>query len=376
MWLFLLLFFCPLVVEAETITTSYQYIGQVDQTYIPCHNEKVEVNLQYVLQEDYPNVTDNYYLEHGQPFTYPLRTNDYQYTPWSPWQEKRSSVGIEEERTWYCYQRLQSISQLTINQIESLLFRTIIVKNRHTDQIILTWQNDTLETLSEIELVFEQSHPPEDLVLEMTVFLWQDQPQGTFVVKDKSKGYIHAAQNITTKGWSTQSFLVVNCLATMQWDHTVICNDHIEAFYYKLVSEKQEYRYRQKVYRYQEIPQVIVQDVSEKKGYHLIDVIPRYDLYRKATIHLYDEIVLSDYLDSHKIILDSDVPVKELSFSFVNPCQSTSSLQVCYYQFCYEKSIIMHCPTYPKSRVVKASSFSWFRQMLGQLIKLSIEKIY
>lgn len=350
----LLLFFSCLNVSARTITTPFLKVGEVDAAYKANANEKIEV-ITYYNQE---KINKDYkYLEKPNN-EYSIKSDEITYGPYSAYQEKRLyDKSLEEQsKTIYYYQALKKIDYLNIKNIKNLLITNITLK----------YKDNVIYEGNDYKIKLSKKYSPEYLNLEVTCFLNQGDMKGEFTVENSD--YINEKVEITDKGFNNINIKLINHLTKTIYDNKVLKTENIEnKFYINIIDKKVLYRYRRKYYKFYKNENII--DTKINDGYKVIDAINKYYLYRKESIELFDNIVLSNYLDLSKIIKSSTIPLNKLEFNYSNNC-STTVLTIKYQDFIVETNVTFTCQDYEKSKVTKGKTKSLKREIFSILFKV------
>ncbi len=349
----ILLFFLCLNVNAKTITTPYLKVKEVDANYKLKPNEKIEKTTYYKQEK----ITKDFkYLERPNNI-YSIKTNDLRYGEYTNYTKERlnDSSKDEDTKTIYYYQELKKINSLTIKNIKNLLITKISIK--YKDNLIYEGNSKKIS--------FNKKYSPEYLTLEITCFLNQEDLKGSFEIINSN--YIKDNIIVTKKGYSKIKVKLINHLNKLLYEDKVLKTSNLEDKYYiKVLKEETLYRYRKKYYKcYKE---EIITDKKLRYGYKVIEVINKYYLYKKETIELYDNIMLTDYLDLDKIIKSSTIPLSNLTFNYNNTCSKTN-LTIKYQDFKVTTDITFKCQDNPKSKVHKGKNKSIKRELFAILFK-------
>lgn len=355
MLLLILFFLCPIMVSADIITTPYLFAGFVDECYSLQENEKIEERNKYIFQKE---------------------DELYTYSKWSRWQSKKIHGLEEQNKTVYYYQRLKSLDRIIIKDISCLFIMNVKIFLRSHHQLIANWVNTPFILKENITILLDSFYFPEDLEIEIETFMLQEKEQGSFFITGIDQQYIKKKVDVLEKGKSSQKQLLINCLIKMKWDKKVQHTQSIDhLFYYLLIKKERLYRYRFKIYKKSFLP-VIVTTAQEKiEGYQLLEAVKEYALYRRERIEIYDQITLSGYIDTTKIIKSSTIPLKYLSFELVKK-DFKEYIVIKYQAFSFEKEVYFYDVVYHKSKVFIGNDPSIIRKIVGKLIKLSIKKIF
>ena len=351
--LILLLFFWWNNVSAKTITTPFQKVGEVNSTYEVKSNEKIE-KVTYYKQEKIDK--DFKYLEEPND-EYPLKSDEIIYGKYSSFhKDKLNDDSLDEDiKTIYYYNALKKIDSLTLKDIKNLLITKITLK--YKDKTIYEGTNQNIK--------LSKKYSPEYLTLDITCFLNQGDIKGSFRLVNSN--YINEKISVTKKGYNKIELRLINHLTKTLYDEKVLKTSNIEdKFYIKVISKENLYRYRKKYYKCYKDESLT--DTSVHDGYKVIDTVPKYYLYRKETIEVYDNIKLSNYLDLSKVIKTSTIPLCKLEFNYSNTCSKTI-LTIKYQDFKENIDVTFNCEDYPKSNVHKGKTKSIKRELLAFLFK-------
>ncbi len=350
----LLLFFSCLNASAKTIITPYLKVGEVDAAYKANINEKIEV-ITYYNQE---KINKDYkYLEKPSG-EYSIKSDEITYGTYSNFQEKRLyDKSLEEQaKTIYYYQDLKKIDYLNIKDIKNLLITNITLK--YKDNIIYEGNDHKIK--------LSKKYSPEYLTLEVTCFLNQGDIKGEFKVENND--YIKEKIEVTNKGFNNINIKLINHLAKTVYDSKILKTENLEnKFYINVIDKKILYRYRKKYYKFYKDENII--DTKVNDDCKVINSTNKYYLYRKEKIELFDDIVLSNYLDLSEVIKSSTIPLNKLEFNYSNNC-STTVLTIKYQDFEIKTNITFNCNNYKKSKVTKGKTKSLKREIFSILFKI------
>lgn len=369
--LVLFFFLCPLTVNAETIETPYLFVKEVDASYQVGESEQLHRESNYLLEEEKSETTQAFYKKGTHLKDYPLLTEEFCYTDFSPWQEKRKEDPTleEQQKTVFTYQPLKKVRRLYLEKIEKLTLLEIRITSH--DQLLYQEQPKIGEAIT-IDL--KKDYDVATLKITLKCYLLQEDTKGHVTITTDDKSYLHETVTVTRKGISIVEKKLINCLQKLVFAKTMeTTTSNIEEDpYLKIIQKKTWYRYREKKYRYQKEKKIKESNNKEEAGFRFIGIKNHYYLYRKEQITLKEGIVLKDYVDLDKIIVSTSFPLKDLlikSRFYGNKAILTFS----YKDFSIEKTVVNQPNQYEKSRVSTYYEPSLSRILLSHLLKLSIE---
>ena len=232
--------------------------------------------------------------------------------------------------------------------------------------ITLKYKDNIIYEGNSHKIKLSKKYSPEYLTLEVTCFLNQGDIKGEFTLENSD--YINEKVVITDKGFNHINIKLINHLTKTIYDSKILKTENLEnKFYINIIDKKILYRYRKKYYKFYKNENII--DTKINNGYKAINDINKYYLYRKESIELFDNIVLSNYLDVSKVIKSSTIPLNKLKFNYSNNC-STTVLTIKYQDFEIKTNVTFTCHGYEKSKVTKGKTKSLKREIFSILFKI------